>query len=429
MQIENHLGKPMKAIRSIATALLFSVLCRSAGAMSYVMMRDQDLRTQADGVLVGTIQYAESSSTETRYQLQGVRYLRGAIGAGTETLSLPGAFVGLASESVESTTLAHVAGMPQLARGQKLMLFYRRAADGTVRSMQLLLGLFLEGESGGARWYDRALDQGRSVSDANGAFAALRDAPLFEAWAQGTEVSPEQYLRPGWKELQAPRPKYTLALFQGDPIRWTKFAASQSENWFATQSGMAGATSNVFTSVANAVNVWTNDPSSNIRYSYAGTVASDPGNNSSNGVSAVIFDDPDNDIAGSFNCASGGTLAIGGPFFSLATTPFAGFNFHTAAEGFVITQDGAACFFDGSAGNNGAETLAHEIGHTLGFGHSCGDAASPACVTGSVFDAATMRASAHGDGRGAVLAQDDRDVAFLLYPGTTTDLILRNGFE
>jgi Metallo-peptidase family M12B Reprolysin-like len=180
--------------------------------------------------------------------------------------------------------------------------------------------------------------------------------------------------------------------------------------------------------VQNAAAAWTNDAGSQISIPYTGTVASDPGNSSNNGVSAVVFDDPTSVIAGSFNCSSGGILAIGGPFFTGSTTAFAGQNFHTAIEGFVITQDGAACFYNGNSGLNGTEVLTHEIGHTLGLGHSCGDALSPACSTSAALDDAIMRASAHGDGRGGSIRSDDQAAALFLYPGANPNLF-KNGFE
>ncbi len=61
------------------------------------------------------------------------------------------------------------------------------------------------------------------------------------------------------------------------------------------------------------------------------------------------------------------------------------------------------------------EVLGHELGHSLGFAHPCGDDESGECDT-RAKDEALMRATAHGDGRGARLSLDDRAILRRLYP-------------
>jgi hypothetical protein len=155
-----------------------------------------------------------------------------------------------------------------------------------------------------------------------------------------------------------------------------------------------------------ALNAWDADAGTNINYAYTGTTQAANGLSRSDGVNAILFDDPfrddaDNAVEGSFACGTGGVIAMGGPFFFESTKTYKGKAYHEAAEADIVTNDGTECFFANDP-SVAEEVFAHELGHTLGLDHS------------KQRDA-LMFAFAHDDSRGARLSDDDRAAVAQLY--------------
>jgi hypothetical protein len=129
------------------------------------------------------------------------------------------------------------------------------------------------------------------------------------------------------------------------------------------------------------------------------------------GRSQVQFDDPFDEIDDFDPERCVGVLAVSGFCRSDETVVVGGVRFERIVEGDVTLSRGlGACF--GAA--NVAETLAHEIGHILGLGHSSEDQAE----SDAGLREALMYAVAHHDERGPRL--NGRDVAGVsaLYPRT-----------
>ncbi len=238
---------------------------------------------------------------------------------------------------------------------------------------------------------------------------------MFEDWIRGEARAPADYLAP----------RLALAKFlldttgNGVPYRWFSFDESTVTDWYAVNTGQANATYDEFAAVRDAVAAWRDLNGANIRLNYAGTTTLSQARN----LTAVIWDDPDNQIGGSYDPRFGGTLAFGGAAIVTSTLrDYNGTAYHPIVQGFIVTQDGAAVAFNGNGGLNGAEILTHELGHTLGFGHPCTDADCTAAERN-----ATMYRLAHADGRGASLRSDDIAAAEFLYQNL--GLIFGDDFE
>jgi hypothetical protein len=194
-------------------------------------------------------------------------------------------------------------------------------------------------------------------------------------------------------------------------VRWKVFDSGGRGEWRAYVGGQDGTPGNGFDELQNGINAWNGAPGTNIRYHYAGTTTDTNGflPRNGDGQNTVLWNDPNSEIDGTFSCdtpgSGSGTLAIGGPYST---------DSGEIVEADIITNDGIACWLNGD-GARLSQVLGHELGHTLGLGHSCGDKASGPCDTHDKDDA-LMRANAHNDDRGARLGVDDIAGIQTLYP-------------
>ncbi len=297
-------------------------------------------------------------------------------------------------------------GSPTYRVGERVLVFLSPNADGSLHTTEMAMGKFtLRDGFGGAR-ATREFGRDTQVIDASGAprGAVKDDLPLAALRNAIRGVSPSAAPARGVRA----HPDLTGLRLESRPA----FILLQPQSrWFEPDDGIpigfridtTGDATLGLTVARGAVQAglaaWSSLPTSPLTLFDAGDDGPAPfaGCPDSN---RVVFNDPFGELDDPRNCR--GTLALGGFCNTGDTRIVNGATFKRIITGKVTFNDGwgdcavwTAC--------NLAEIATHELGHTLGLGHS----ADPD---------ATMAAMAHFDGRCASLRSDDEAGIDAVYP-------------
>jgi len=400
-----------RAVLLFTATLLTSLAAR---ATTMVMPTDEQLIEKSPVIVLGTVLSTmpvdQDGMIWTDTRIAVTRAIKGRT-ASTITLHELG--------GVEGDRITKIFGAPELIEGERVLLFLEPAANGAYRVMDLFAGKFGEGRAldGRRLWLRHDSSQPVVFLDANLQHAEpqniQRDAAGFEdfvaervAGRAGKKtygiVNPVLQSEDGSGKL---RSDFTL-ISEPNVFRWNQFDSGQYATWhhIGAQPGYSG---NGVSELQTAMAVWTGYSEAKILYTYGGGISS-----GGSGKNEVYFNDPLNDIAGSWNPSTGGTVGLGGyntwnagktwtaPFQADPSHPAGARHAYGITEGFLTIQDGVSPSKNISS-TILAEIIAHELGHTLGFGHS---ASSVALMYASVT------------GLGPSLRDDDRLAARWLYP-------------
>ncbi|HYL05334.1 MAG TPA: fibronectin type III domain-containing protein [Thermoanaerobaculia bacterium] len=420
----------------LAVSALLAAAARPVAATSVVLGSDGELADQAPVVVEATVLAAVPSvpalagaaptAPTTDYLLRVERVLKGTVPAGTGPVRLRV----LGGPGPDGMTLK-VWGSPELRAGERALLFLvGPGVDGSYRPLHLAVGVFHQVEAAPAAGPSRrsgGLLAVRDLSemtlvDAGGGGSPgtvqVRDYARFAQWladrAGGEERSPDYQLQLPAADLRQVQEKFNY--LGGIKQRWNQFDAGIAVHWTVYQAGQPGLADLGFNEFQVAMNAWNTNQGTNIKYEYDGPGNFTGGFQHPDGHNTLLPGDPNDDLPGSFTCSSpgngNGILGAGGTWFPTNAVPPL-----PIVEADIVIQDGAGCWFNNDPAR-AQQVFAHELGHSLGMGHSCGDSLTGSCNTAAKDDA-LMRAMAHNDNRGAALGDDDRAGIATLY-GTGT---------
>lgn len=154
------------------------------------------------------------------------------------------------------------------------------------------------------------------------------------------------------------------------PFRWTQADSGTPVNWYLNTGYPVPLTSgDGAAELQLALQAWTAPTTASIVLQYAGTTnqtsAKGPWSGIGDGNGVVTFEDPNNEIGGSTLAIGGGFAFSGGAGGTVNGTSFGRFT-----RGYVIWANAADLSASFKQSTNFARVMEHEIGHTIGLGHS-----------------------------------------------------------
>lgn len=423
-------------------AAFVAALCLSTAAFAttFVVPDDRELVEKSEAIVRGTVVRAWVDDSDpdylrTMYELKLEKVVKGDVGAnGMLTVASPGGVAGGRFLSVE--------GAAHLQTGEDVLLFltWHRGAwtptDLTVGKFRFVLsetgrGLLVRDADSITGWdrsgkvhVERARDEAQFMDFVIKTARGMR-APQPEYFT--SDAISSESARTGTNAAPNISHTYSISFLACDltryPARWENMAngITYQKNSAQNASGLADGGVSV---IETAVAAWSSDCNSAINATYGGTTTAV---NTSDSTNAIVFNDPNNQIASSWS----GSGVIAAAFTRGGTDhQFDGVDWIGITDADIVFQNGYA----GTEPTIGP-AMTHEMGHTLGFRHSnqhylrsctssspnfpcslsCSDNACDSSVQ-ECTSTAIMNSSVNGN-QGYTLQTWDQHAAEALYPG------------
>ena len=393
----------------------------AAQATTIVLPTDEQLIAKTPVIVDGTVLSTKAVDRDGAIWTDTVVEVAQAIKGSAEGTIIVREIGGMLDERITK-----LFGTPEFAAGERVLLFLEPSPRGGYRTMDLYVGKFSRGEMKNGRqlWMRDDLTHDVTLLDADlqplNAKNVQRDAMAFETFVRERVAGRAGVKNYGIENPVLAREERSTGGIQSEftlisePViyRWFRFASGQAAQWYSagTQPGYAdGGVSEL----RKAMQAWTSYSSAAINYSYSGTRTGAMGGlDTPNSVNEVLFNDPLNEISGTWNRTTGGVVGTGG-FNGVSSQADLDGHVRRGCDasgrdalgvehhrGNLTIQDGVSSLA-GISSNSLAEIVSHEFGHTLGFGHTT--------VAGSLMFASVT-------GIGPSLRTDDQTAARWLYP-------------
>jgi len=414
----------LKHFRVYWQTCVLLLLASAASATTIVLPTDEQLIRKSPVIVEGTVISSapvlrgEGIWTETKLSVD--RTLKGDA-AGELTIREVGGEI--------DGRITKIFGSPVYQPGERVMAFLTPTPRGDYQTIDLFVGKFSEERAANGRRFLVRDDSAGDVLLLDSSLQPVetkniqRDATAFESYVTDRVAGREGVKSYGVanpvleRDVTASamgsriiKPEFTL-IQEGTVYRWAAFDSGGSAKWYSngTQPGYTGGGVN---EIQTAMNAWNGYTAAKISYAYSGTTTTLGGLSGPNGVNEILFNDPKGEISGTFNPSTGGIVGEGGfngvsgsmnwagPFDADAAHTSQTYHAFIITEGNLTIQDGVSPSA-GLTSNTLAEIVAHEFGHTLGFGHSTDN-------TALMYPSVT--------GLGPSLRNDDQIAARWLYP-------------